>query len=281
VSLSEGRRSVPDCRVGSVVAPGSRRRQRFSARALRAAVALGTVPLGALALASVGLSAQAAATHTAFRTRCRLVVCKPVLTVEAGYNRSNIFGGPLVRSLTTNLVSRLPQQANLQLFFNAAVHTFIPRVGLFASFNWLPNASAGSNPYTQYTASELGSNVRANSPSFSVGASVAALALTDTHGWFGIGPYIDDLFSPAATPSATQEYTSKLEVGVTAQVGILNWLPAQTWTHRNISGFVTLDEIVTGVPSAGDQVPIGERVFLNTARPAIVEAGIAVQLAPL
>jgi hypothetical protein len=48
-----------------------------------------------------------------------------------------------------------------------------------------------------------------------------------------------------------------------------------------VKGFVILDDVLTGLPHAGDDVPQGERVFLTAARPATLIAGVSIPVAPL
>jgi hypothetical protein len=209
------------------------------------------------------------------------ILCAPSVVVEPAVNRSHLFGGPAVRSLINGSESRLPSQSNLELLFVVAAPTRIPLTSVFASLQWLPNASARANPFTEYTASELGSPaVRANMPSVSVGASVDAVSAAITHGWGTVAPYVADLFSNAARPDDRSAYTHKLDVGVNLGVGILNWLSPNAWL-RNVKGFVILDDVLTGLPHAGDDVPQGERVFLTAARPATLIAGVSIPVAPL
>jgi hypothetical protein len=212
---------------------------------------------------------------------CKAILCAPSLVFEPALNRSHLFGGPAVRSLTDGAESHLPSQSNLELFLVASAPTGIPRASLFISLQWLPNASATTNPFTEYTASELGTgSVRANEPSATFGVSVDAVTAANTHGWATVAPYVGDLYSTAARPDDESAYTHKLDTGLNVGVGILNWLQPHVWL-RNVKGFVILDDVLVGLPLAGDDVPKGERVFLTDARPATLIAGLSVPLAPL
>ncbi len=175
----------------------------------------------------------------------------------------------------------LPSQSNLELFLLAAAPTGIPRTSLFISLQWLPNATAKANPFTEYTASELGTGfVRSNELSATFGVSVNAVTAANTHGWATVAPYVGDLYSTAARPDDESAYTHKLDTGLNVGVGLLNWLQPHVWL-RNVKGFVILDDVLIGLPRAGDEVPKGERVFLSDARPATLIIGLSVPVAPL
>jgi hypothetical protein len=101
-----------------------------------------------------------------------------------------------------------------------------------------------------------------------------------TKGWVTVAPYVGDLYSTAARPDDQSAYTHKLDTGLNVGAGILNWLSPHVWL-RSVKGFVILDDVLVGLPRAGDEVPHGERVFLTDARPATLIVGLSVPLAPL
>ena len=117
-------------------------------------------------------------------------------------------------------------------------------------------------------------------PSATLGVSVDAVTGGMTHGWVTADPYLGDLYSNAGRPDDRSAYTHKLDVGINLGVGMLNWLSPHAWL-RNVKGFVILDDVLTGLPRAGDEVPQGERVFLTDARPAALIAGLSIPVAPL
>jgi hypothetical protein len=236
---------------------------------------------GASALAGLAIGAPAPKQAHAQSGSCTAIICAPSLVFESALNRSHLFGGPEVRSLADGSVSHLPSQSSLELFFVVAAPIRVPRTSLFLSLQWLPNASAAANPFTEYTASELGTGaVRANMPSATFGVSVDAITSAMARGWVTLAPYLGDLYSTAARPEDESAYTHKLDAGLNAGVALMNWLSPHVWL-RNVKGFMILDDVLIGLPRAGDEVPKGERVFLTDARPAALIAGLSVPLAPL
>ena len=160
-------------------------------------------PAGVAArFALVALLAGAAAPLAAQSGRapaCHLL-CAPAVTLMPGVVRTHLLRGPLVRNTSTGAVTRLPASTNMQVIVALASRTAIPRLSLVASAQWLPNAAAGRNPFTLYTASELGTHVRANAPTLVAGGSLALVAPSSTAGWFDAALNVGDLFSQAATP---------------------------------------------------------------------------------
>jgi hypothetical protein len=211
---------------------------------------------------------------------CR-AICPPELHVQPSLIRSHVFSHPQFRRLADGSVGALPSRSNLELILLVDAKTALPRTSLFTSVQWLPTAKAAANPFTQYTASELGdAQVRANLPSVTMGASVALLTKDQTSGWLGISGYMADLFSRAARPDDESDFTHKLDLGATAHLGIFSRLPPKTWLHA-VDGVVILDHVATGLPRRGDEVPNGERVFLDTVHNTSVIVGVSVPVAPL
>ena len=152
------------------------------------------------------------------------------------------------------------------------------RLSLFASAQWLPNATEGRNPFTLYTASDLGTHVRANAPTLVAGASLALVPPTATGGWLDAAVNVGDLFSQAATPDDKSAYTHKLDLDLVTHLHLFDAVPAATYLHR-VAVFGILDYVATGLPSAGDEVPLG-REFVSGARPLALVAGLALPLTP-
>lgn len=207
------------------------------------------------------------------------LICAPAFSFTPAIIRSHIFGSARVRSLTTDAVSNIASTNNVELIFGVAAATFIPRLSAIASFQWLPTAKASSNPFTEYTATQLHANVRANTPSITLGFSVAALQPAATKGWLGVSAYAADLYSSAARPRDASAFTHKLDLGVSATIGVFNWLPTHTWL-RTVRGTAIVDYVATGLPHAGDEVPENERVFVTGARPAVLIMGLSIPIAP-
>jgi hypothetical protein len=151
-------------------------------------------------------------------------------------------------------------------------------VSLFGSVQWLPNASSSRNPFTLYTANELGDHIHANAPTLTAGASLAVLTPPETHGWFDAAANVGDLFSQAARPDDHTAYTHKLDLDLVTHTHAFAWLPERTYLHR-VSVYGILDYVATGLPRAGDEVPKGRR-FLTAARPAALIVGLALPVTP-
>ena len=208
---------------------------------------------------------------------CR-ALCAPSVTLMPGVIRTHLFGGPTVRTLATGAEQRLSGSTSFELIASVAARTAIPRVSLFGSVQWLPNATEQRNPFTLYTASELGTPVRANAPTATMGASISLMPAAQTHGWFDLAANVGDLFSQAARPSDKSSYTHKLDLDLLAHVHAFAWTPANTWLHR-VTVYSLLDYVATGLPKAGDEVPVG-RVFVTDARPTSLIVGLSLPVTP-
>jgi hypothetical protein len=211
---------------------------------------------------------------------CRSI-CQPTLVGSVSLVHSNLFDAPKVRSLKDGTTHKLPSKNNTQLQFYLFAPTAIPRAEIFISAQWLPTAKASSNPFTQYTASELSTDeVTANLPSVSMGARVNAIKPEQTGGWLGLIPYFGDLFSKAQRPNDKSDYTHKLDLGATATLAFLHWLSPHAWLSHVIAA-ASLDYVATGLPKAGDEVPKGERVFLNSVHSSTLIVSVVIPVAPL
>jgi hypothetical protein len=208
---------------------------------------------------------------------CRLL-CAPSVVVMPAVIKSHLFGGPRVRSLASGTVQRLPSSSNLELIFAVSARTLVPRLSLFGSVQWLPNAAERRNPFTLYTASELGEAVKANAPTVTMGASVTVLPAAATQGLFDLAANVGDLYSQAARPTDKSAYTHKLDLALLAHLHAFAWTPPATWLHR-VSVFSILDYVATGLPKAGDEVPVG-RVFETDARPTSLIVGLTLPVTP-
>jgi hypothetical protein len=209
--------------------------------------------------------------------QCR-IVCAPTLSLMPGFLRTHLRGGPLVRSDATNAEQRLPSSSAMEIIVALAARTAVPRVSVFGSVQWLPNGTAQRNPFTLYTASELGEQVRANAPTATAGISVSLLPASATGGWVDFAANVGDLYSQAARPDDASAYTHKLDLELATHVHAFDWVPARTYLHR-ASLFGILDYVATGLPREGDEVPLGRR-FLSDARPLALIAGISLPVTP-
>ena len=206
------------------------------------------------------------------------VLCAPTISLMPGVLRSHLARGPVVRSTATGVEQRLPETTSFQVLATVAARTAVPRLSLYGSVQWLPNVSATRNPFTLYTASDLGDPVLANAPTVAAGASVALLRPSETGGWADLAANIGDLFSHAARPTDRRDYTHKLDLGLIGHFHVFDWAPPSTYVHRT-SLYALLDYVATGLAQSGDEVPLG-RVFVTDARPLALMIGLALPLTP-
>ena len=205
-------------------------------------------------------------------------LCAPTVTLMPSVLRTHLFGGPTVETMSTGAEHRLASTSSFEFILAVASKTRIPRVSLFGSVQWLPNATEARNPFTLYNASELGSPIRANAPTATFGLSGTVLPADWTRGWFDLAANAGDLYSQAARPDDKSAYTHKLDLELVTHVNVFDALPKATYAHR-VALFGILDYVATGLPRAGDEVPVG-RVFMTRARPTALIVGVALPLSP-
>jgi len=208
------------------------------------------------------------------------LVCAPALTLMPGVIRTHALHAPRVRELATNQIVTLPGKSSFELIASFVAPTAVSRASLFASVQWLPNAKESANPYTLYTASDLGEQLRANAPSVTMGVTLALLTPTMSQGWFTLNGNIGDLYSQAAEPDDKSSYSHKLDLDLVGTLNVFNELPKAEYLHR-VGVYGILDFVATGLPKAGDEVPKGERVFVDDARSVSLIVGLSVPFAPL
>lgn len=207
------------------------------------------------------------------------VLCAPALAFFPALNRSPVAGAPRVRRLSDGRVARIPAASNLQLTVVGTVKTPLRRLGLLGSVQWTPNATERGNPFTRYTASALGATYeRANAATVTLAATGALLRAADTGGWCDARVQVGDLYGPAQRPGDRSSYTHKLDLELVADAHPFARLAPGTWAH-GVAVTVLLDRVATGLPHAGDEVPRGERRYLDAARPLTLVAGVSFPLA--
>lgn len=227
-------------------------------------------------LMTVVVAAPAAAQQ---KKSCQ-IVCAPTLTLMPGMIRTHAFHAPRVRELPSNQLVTLPAKSSFEMIGAFVAPTHFSWASLFASVQWLPNAKESANPYTLYTASDVGEQLRANAPSVTMGVSLALLKPPTTQGWFSLNGNIGDLFSQAAEPDDKSSYSHKLDLDLVGTLNIFNELPKAEYLHR-VGLYGILDFVATGLPKAGDEVPKGERVFLDDARSVSLIVGLSLPFAPM
>jgi len=217
------------------------------------------------------LAAQRPSPHCA-------VLCAPTVDLMPALLRSHLFGGPRVQALASGAVHRLPGVSNFEIIMATAAKTRLPRLSVFGSVQWIPNATEQRNPFTMYSAGDLGGPVHANAPTATFGLSASALTPQETGGWFDAALNAADLLSQAARPDDRSAYTHKLDLELFTHLHAFAHLPSNTYIHR-VSVFGILDYVASGLPRAGDQVPIGRR-YLDSARPTSLIVGLALPITP-
>lgn len=245
--------------------------QYYGAATLAASVAIGCAAITA-PLARAAAQEQKPCT----------VICAPQLIFAIGEDRTHVFGGPTVRNDSTGAVSKVPSQTVMMLQIITVAKTALPHFDLYANATWLPTAKSRANPFTEYTASQVGEDkIRANEVTLSLGGLAEALPAKRTGGLFGIDAYLADLLSPAARPHDASAYTHKLDLGAIALLYPFAKLDSTSALHRSgVFLSLTLDYVASGLPKAGDEVPKG-RTFLTAAKPAALLATIAMPISPL
>ena len=210
-----------------------------------------------------------------------LVLCTPKVVAQPGISVSNTFDQAEVRMLPDGTVTEVPSETHFVMVVSANIPTTIPRTTLYAQILWTPWAGTQENPFTGYTADEVGEEeIRDNPISYETGAMFSIVKPKQLGGWLGLNAAIADQISPAAEPDDAATYTHKLQLSGTANWGVFNWLPKSNWLHH-VEGYTTLDYVATGLPDEGDEVPQGARVFLEDASPWTFYAGLSVPIAPL
>ena len=208
------------------------------------------------------------------------IVCAPSVTLMPGMVRTHALNAPRVRELPSDQIVRLPGKSSFEMIGAFVSRTHFSWVNLFASVQWLPNAKESANPYTLYTASDVGEQLRANAPSMNMGASFPLVQPRMTSGWFTLNGNISDLFSQAAEPDDKASYSHKLDLDLIGTLNVFNALPKAEYLHR-VGIYGILDFVGTGLPKAGDEVPKGERVFVDDARSVSLIVGLSLPFAPL
>ncbi len=208
------------------------------------------------------------------------VLCAPTLAAIPGISISNVLNAPEVRNLPAGTAHSLKSKRNLMLGLALTAPTQLKWLDLFVWATWLPTATRGNNPFTQYTAAETGDTIHANHVNLALGAKLHLLPRRRTRGWLGIDGDVYDNYTPAARPGDTSTYTHKLALQADALVGVFNWLAPRTWLHA-VSAYASLSYAATGLPRAGDVVPAGVREFTADAHPFGLAIGLALPAAPL
>lgn len=208
-------------------------------------------------------------------------LCPPKVLFQPGMIRTHVVDAPRVQSLTTGAVTRIPSRTSTLLVVTMIVPTSVRRLSFYGNFSWLPNATRKTNPFTEYTASDVGDqSIHANAPTVDMGALLALISKQDTKKWLAIDAGIVDQYSAAAQPGAEGAYSHKLDLQGIGTWGILGHLPVGKYL-QGTDILTVIDYVATGLPHKGDEVPKGERVFLSDARSVSFTVQLSLPIAPL
>ncbi|HEY6827709.1 MAG TPA: hypothetical protein VI259_12705 [Gemmatimonadaceae bacterium] len=210
------------------------------------------------------------------------VICAPTVAFNVAANKSHVFGSPTVRNDTTGAISKLPSRTNLQVQLFTSAKTRVSWLIVYSAVEWLPTAKTRANPFTEYTASQVGEDIKANILSLTMGGLADLIPAKRTHGYVALQAYVADLISPAARPNDASAYTHTLDLGGVALLYPFAGTDSASAAHKSgMYLYLNLDYVSTGLPRAGDDVPKGVRTFTTNAKPAALIFGVGFPIAPL
>lgn len=213
--------------------------------------------LAALFAATAVVHARAEAQESA---RPCFVLCAPSLHVEPTLTIENLFARHRVQNVSGGQIERADRVALFEMILALDVPTTIPRVGLTLESIWPPFAR--DNPVTL----EFELNVH-------------VLESETMGGWVGAHLDIVDQFSPAKRPTAGSAYTHKLDMELDVGIAPFNFLK-RGWLRR-VEVEASFDYLATGLPRAGDVVPIDDERYLDDASPWSLSFVLVLPIAPL
>lgn len=213
-----------------------------------------------------------------------MILCKPELKFEPTITIGNLFSPATVAELEdgeTVRPIREERETQFELIFAVGIPTEIPRIGLTIETIWSPLAGTATNAFTGATATQLGvQEVDDNPVELEFELNFSLLEPEQTGGWIDMHFDIVDKFSPSERPRDRGVYTHKLDFELDTAVAFLNWLPKGNWL-RNLELEWSLDYLATGIPQAGDEMPLGEKIFLTDASPWSLSMVLVIPIAPL
>jgi hypothetical protein len=211
--------------------------------------------------------------------RCFLV-CVPALSIEPTLTIENLFRRHRVQDVATGAITRAARSAELELIIAVDIPTTLPRVGLMFEAIWKPFAGTSSNPFTGAAAADIGkSDVRDNPVELEFELKLDVLDPATTRGRLGAHFDIVDQFSPAERPDAGGTYTHKLDFEL--DVGVAPFAFLATGWLRGVEVEASFDYLASGLPHAGDVVPIGKERYLDDASPWSLSLVVVIPIAPL
>jgi hypothetical protein len=260
---------------GSAFAPGLTLHSLGELRSGRLRARLVSLAFGAC------LGAPASVLGQESETRPCLVLCAPSLAIEPTLTIENLFRRHRVQDLAGGAVVRVDREAVFEMIMAVDVPTTIPRLGFTFEAIWAPFAGTSTNPFTGESAEDVGkSEVRDNPVELEFELNLDVLKPEVTGGWIGAHFDVVDQFSPAHRPGAASAYTHKLDFEL--DVGLAPFNRARHKWLRSVELEASLDYLATGLPRAGDVVPVGsgER-YLDDASPWSLSFVLVIPVAPL
>jgi len=220
------------------------------------------------AMAATGLlfslSGVAAGAQTQVGPPCSFL-CSPGLNVEPTITVERLFKAPRVAEGGT-APERLTRETIVEVVFALDVPTRFERLSFTFEAIVAPFGRTSENPFTGRTAAALGGDIRDNPIQIESEVNLVWLPGRLTGDWVESHVDVVDQFSPAARPSDRSVYTHKLDFELDTSVAVFKWLPDGHWL-RNVEIEGSLDYLATGLPKAGDEVPVGGELFVDDASP--------------
>jgi hypothetical protein len=215
-------------------------------------------------VAAAGLLAASGGPADAQEPPCRFL-CSPGFNIEPTITVEPLFGRPRIVG-ESGVPERTPRETFFEMVFALDVPTRAPRLGLTFEAIVAPFGTTDVNPFTGQSASRLGGDVRDNLVQIESEFNFIWLTADQTGNWVESHFDLVDQFSPARQPNDRSAYTHKLNFELDTSVAIFRWLPERSWLRRvELEG--SLDYIATGLPRAGDEVPIGGERFVDDHSP--------------
>lgn len=212
---------------------------------------------------------------------CFKILCEPTVSFSPTMVFTRVLDATEVRMLPSGSFDELESNEEFALFFTMTVPTIIPRFDLGTQLSWMPFANSSDNPFTGYTAEDLGQDeIDANTPELEFFASIMFVKQQQTNGWLSINGRVADQFSPAREPENENAYSHKLNVELGATAYIFNWLPRTNY-FSNVTAYLTFDYLATGLAEEGDEMPKGQQVFLEDDSPLSMLFGLTFPIVPL
>ena len=210
------------------------------------------------------LSGFGASAQTQGAPPCRFI-CSPGLNVEPTVTLEQLFNAPRVAEGAT-APERLTRETIFELVLALDVPTRFERLGFTLEAIVAPFGRTSENPFTGRSAATLGGDIRDNPIQIESEANLVWLPGRYTRDWVESHFDVVDQFSPAARPSDRSVYTHKLDFELDTSVAVFKWLPEGHWL-RNVELEGSLDYLATGLPKAGDEMPLGGERFVDDASP--------------